>query len=318
MRSLGLRCLAAGAALFMLQSAVLADDNLKVAVGQRGSWETAISDLGQRAGIFKKHGLTLDLLYTQGTGETQQAVVSGSVDVGIAIGTFGALAAFSKGAPVRAIGTTMTGANDLLWYVRSDSPIQTMKDTAGKTVAYSTNGSSTHQSVLTFRKHYDVDLKPIATGGPPGTLTQVMSGQIDVGWAVIPFALEAADQGKVRIIAKAGDLPGFQDQTIRLAIANADILKKRRADFVRYMQAYRDTLDWLYSDPAALKAYAEFAQVPETVAKRVRDELIPKRDLDPDRLSGLDALMADAVSFKYLTAPLPKEQLSELFLMPFK
>src|SRR5918993_5265705 len=204
-----MRGLAAAALCLALQSAALANDMLKVAVGQRGSWETGISDLGQQGGIFKKHGLELQIVYTQGSGETQQAVISGGVDIGIAVGTFGALGAYSKGAPIRAIGATMTGGSDLLWYVKADSPIKTMKDVTGKSVAYSTNGSSTHLTVLAFRKHFDVDFKPVATGGPPGTFTQVMSGQIDVGWAVIPFGIEAADQGQIRVIAKASDIPSF-------------------------------------------------------------------------------------------------------------
>src|SRR5206468_6483302 len=110
--------------------------------------------------------------------------------------------------------------------------------------------------------------------------------------------------GKIRIIAKAGDLPGFKDQTIRLVATHAETLKSRREVLVRYLQAYRETVDWMYSDPAALKIYADFARVPESVAKRVRDEMIPKNDLNPDRFAGLDGLMADAVSFKYLAAPL--------------
>jgi NitT/TauT family transport system substrate-binding protein len=36
-----------------------AEDPLKVAVARRGSWETAIAEIGTRAGIFKKHNLSL-------------------------------------------------------------------------------------------------------------------------------------------------------------------------------------------------------------------------------------------------------------------
>src|SRR6478672_13202453 len=93
-------------------------DKLKLAIGQRGNWDTSVSEVGQRAGIFKKHGLALDIVYTQGAGETQQAVISGSVDIGIAAGVMGVLSAFSKGAPVRVIGAETTGANDLFWYVK--------------------------------------------------------------------------------------------------------------------------------------------------------------------------------------------------------
>jgi NitT/TauT family transport system substrate-binding protein len=48
----------------------------------------------------------------------------------------------------------------------------------------------------------------------------------------------------------------------------------------------------------------------------VRDEFYPKDGLMVDRISGLDAVMADGVTNKYLTAPLSKEQLGQLFQVP--
>src|ERR1051325_2638112 len=92
-----------------------ADDKVKLAIGQRGNWDTSVSEVGQRAGIFKKHGLELEIVYTQGAGETQQAVISRRVDLGIAAGVMGVLSAYSKGAPVRVIGAETTGASDLYW-----------------------------------------------------------------------------------------------------------------------------------------------------------------------------------------------------------
>src|ERR1700739_1002601 len=88
----------------LLTAPAVADETLKLTVGQRGNWDTSVSELGQRAGIFKKHGLALELVYTQGSGETQQATISGSVDIGVAVGIMGALSSFSKGAPTRIIG----------------------------------------------------------------------------------------------------------------------------------------------------------------------------------------------------------------------
>ena len=108
----------------------------------------------------------LEILWTQGAGETQQAVISGSADLGIAGGIMGALSAFSKGAPVRIISAETTGAGDLYWYVPAASPIKTLKDTDGKTIAYSTNGCSTHGIVTAYMKQYDLKAKPTATGGP--------------------------------------------------------------------------------------------------------------------------------------------------------
>ena len=102
--------LAARRALHCLAVPAFAQDTLKLAVGQRGNWDTSVAEVGQRAGIFKKHNLVLEILYTQGGGETQQAVISGSVDIGVAAGVMGVLSAFSKGAPVRVIGAETTGA----------------------------------------------------------------------------------------------------------------------------------------------------------------------------------------------------------------
>ena len=294
-------------------TSALAEDTLKLAIGQRGNWENAAPELGQKAGIFRKHGLTLELLYTQGAGETLQAVISGSVDIGIGVGTAGVLGAFAKGAPVRAIANSTTGADDLFWYVPDASPVKTLKDAGGKTIAYSTSGSSTNLAVLAFIREFGVQMKPVATGSPASTFTQTMTGQVDIGWSAPPFGLEALQQGRIRIVARLSDVPAFRNQTVRLMIANVATVQQRRDAIERFLKAYRETLDWMYSDPAALKAYAEWVNIPESLAKTVRDQFYPKENLRLERLSGLDEAMADAVSMKFLPAPLTKAQQDELF-----
>src|SRR5499433_1456727 len=225
------RCLVAAAAAFaclMIGSGPSrADDVLKLAVGAPNNWDTCIPEVGQRAGIFKKHGLTLELLYTQGGGETMQAVISGSVEIGIAAGTAAVMGAFAKGAPVRILAAGTTGTGDLYWYVPAASPIRSFKDTDGKTVAYSTTGASTHTTALALIKHFGVSARPIATGAAAVTLTQAMSGQIDVGWASPPFGITQLDQGQIRIIARGSDAPTTRDQTVRVHIVNANALTQR-------------------------------------------------------------------------------------------
>jgi len=306
-------CWLVALAVVTIGTTAMAEDTLKLAIGQRGNWENAAPELGQKAGFFKKHGLALELLYTQGAGETLQAVISGSVDLGIGVGTAGVLGAFAKGAPVRAIANSMTGADDLFWYVPAASPIKTIKDAGGKTIAYSTTGSSTNLAVLAFIREFGVQAKPVATGSPASTFTQTMSGQVDIGWSSPPFGVEALQQGRIRIIVRESDVPAFRNQTVRLMIANTATAEQHRDAIDRYLQAYRETLDWMYSDPAALKAYAEWVNIPENLAKEVRDQFFPKENLRLDRLSGLDAAMADAVSLKFLPAPLTKQQQDELF-----
>ena len=153
-------------------------------------------------------------------------------------------------------------------------------------------------------------------GGPAPTLTQVMSGQIDVGWSAPPFGLDQLDDKKIRIVASGNDATVFKGQTVRLLIANAQFLQSKKAVVDRFMKAYRETIDAMYADPNALKVYAEFVGISEAKAKRTRDDFFPKAAIDPDKVVGLDAIVHDAVALKFTTAPLTKEQLAELMQIP--
>jgi NitT/TauT family transport system substrate-binding protein len=306
------------AALTLTATAAFADDTIKLAVGQRGNWDTSVSEIGQIAGIFKKHGLVLDIVYTQGAGETQQAVISGSVDIGIAAGVMGVMSAYSKGAPVRVIGSETTGANDLYWYVKADSAIKTLKDTDDKIIGYSTNGSSTHGIVTAFMKQYQLKAKPTALGGPSTNLTAVMSGQVDVGWAAPPFGLDQLDAKQIRIIATGNDADAFKGQTVRLNIANADYLKKNKDVVTRYMKAYRETVNFMYTDAAALKIYADWLKITVEKARRTRDDFFPRASVEPDAITGLDSIVKDAVALKFTASELTKEQLADMIQIPLR
>ena len=304
------------ALLALVPLSALAQETLKVAVGQRGNWDSAASELGQRAGIFRKHGLKLEILYTQGTGETQQAVISGGVDVGVGLGTIGVIAAYAKGAPIRAIGSATTGSSDQFWYVLATSPIRTMADAAERTIAYSTNGSSTNIIVLGLLDRFHVRAKPVATGGIPATYTAVLSRQVDIGYSSVPFGLDAVGDGRIRIIARGSDVPGSDQKTVRLLVANLAALTQRKGAIASFVQAYRETIDWMYESADALTFFSEMAEIAGPTAKRVRDEFYSKSMLDPDRIVGLDAVMGDAVNFRYIAHPLTRRQLDELFQVP--
>ncbi len=313
------RLILAGTLAMLTAAPAFAQDIVKLAIGQRGNWDTAVPHLGVKAGIFKKHGLDLELTYTSGSGETLQPVISNSVDVGLAVGTMGAISAYAKGAPVRIIGAEATGAADY-WYAKADSGIKTLKDVNNKTIAFSTKGSSTNSVVLAFIKEFGLtSATPQSTGNPPSTLTAVMTGQVDVGWAAPPFGLKEMDEGKIVLIARATDASIVKGQTIRTIVTNADTLAKRKDVLLRFMQAYRETIDYMYSNnPQVLKDYAEFNNMPEAMAKRVRDDFFPRAIIEPDAIKGLDTLLPEAVSLKFINEPLTEKQLAELIQVPLK
>jgi NitT/TauT family transport system substrate-binding protein len=292
-----------------------AQEKFKVAVPQRGAWDAGLAELGQRGGIFKKHGLDLEILYTQAGPESIQALIAGSVDIATASGVQAAFGTFGKGAPIRIIGSEIIGAPDLYWYVPANSPIKTVQDFNGKTVAYSLTGSSSHAGLLALIAQEKLTAKPTSTGSIAATLTQTMSGQVDVGFAAVPLFLDQIEAGKIRIIATGKQVTSLNSRTGRVNITNLPTLQNRHDALVRWHAAYKETIEWMYSDPAAIKIFAEYSKLPENVAVKVR-ELLPKASMNPDTIVGVDQILAEAVSMKFLPAPLTPAQVKELIQIP--
>jgi NitT/TauT family transport system substrate-binding protein len=298
-------------------SPAAAEDALKLAIGQINNWENQAPTLGDDAGIFKKRGLKLESFGTSGAGETLQPVISGSADIGAGVGVAGAMRAFARGAPVRVLLPAFTGTGDLYWYVKADSPIKSLKDTtASNTIAYSTSGSSSNNLVVAFVEELGAKAKPTATGSPPATLTAVMSGQIDIGWAAPPFGLKENEEGKIRIVARGSDVPSLRDQTVRVLIVNADALKAKKEAIARFVDGYREAVDWMYSDPQAIKMYAAKVGASEDLIKRSIGQFHPKEAMQTDEMKDLDGIQRDAVKLKFIDKPLSKEQLAEFLQIP--
>jgi NitT/TauT family transport system substrate-binding protein len=281
-----------------------AAETLKVAVAQRGFWNSTFIDVGLKQGYFKEVGLDIDILYTEGGASTLTPVIAGSIDIAMTNGILGVVAAYAKGMPVKIISAEATGAADAFWYARPESGIRRLADTNGKTVAYSSSGSSTNLILLQLVSQAKVAPKLVAAGGAPATLTQVMSGQIDVGWSVPPFVLQQLADGKLVIIARGSDVAALAQQTIRVNVANANALKERPDAFVRFVRALSRAIDWAYSDPGAIDHYAEIAKVPRALAQQTRDEFFPKEALQLAEVKGLDVTLQQALEFKYITAPM--------------
>jgi NitT/TauT family transport system substrate-binding protein len=116
----------------------------------------------------------------------------------------------------------------------------------------------------------------------------------------------------VRLIARESDLDAFKNQTVRMNFATLDTLTKKADVIKRFLAAYVETIDFLYSnDPAALKTYADFAEISVEKAKLIRDDFFPKSNLSPTRLSGVENAMADALALKFINAPFTSAQMDD-------
>jgi NitT/TauT family transport system substrate-binding protein len=293
-----------------------AQAKFKVVIGNIINWENQGLQLGIDAGIYQKHGVELENVGAEGAGETMQAVISGSADLGGPIAMAGLYRAFARGAPVRILLPMFTGDNTY-WYVKADSPLKSLKDaTAANTISYSTSGSTTDLIVSGFIRELGVKAKPVKTGGIAATYPQVMSGQVDIGWAAPPFGLQEIAEGKIRIIGRGVDLPALRTQTVRVLVVNTTVLKQRKDDLLRFVKAYRETVDWMYTDPKAMELYAEKMKKPVAMIRESVATFQPRTALQFEHVADVDASMRDAVALKFIDKPLTKEQLSELIQIP--
>lgn len=98
-------------------------------------------DVGEKRGIFKKHGLDLKIVDFTGGSKMTTAMTAGSIDIGDGAGTEMALVA--KGAPMTAICETAGPIPFIGIGVPYDSPIHTIDQLKGKKIAFSSAGSLT-------------------------------------------------------------------------------------------------------------------------------------------------------------------------------
>ena len=198
-----------------------ADDNLKIAIGQRGGWEQSVSELGQNKGFFKKHGLTLELLYTQGSAETLQSVISNSVDIGHRARHPCLPRRVSQGRAAARRRRLVHQRRRAVLLRRGQFPghNRSRRPTARASRSRPTARPPTC-SRCTWRGTSASTSRPQPAGNYTATLTQVLTKQLDIGFSAAPFNLNFVDEGRIRIIARGSDVPALRDMTSRLLVVN--------------------------------------------------------------------------------------------------
>lgn len=301
------RFVLAALALIVATAPSFAAEKLKVTIPQKGFWDSSWVEFAEAAGFFKEAGIEVEIFWTEGGAQTLDAVMSGSSDLALSNGILGAIARYVKGGdatPYRIISAEMTGAHELFWYVKSESSYKTLADVPeGKTVSFSSPGSSSNLILLSLLRQTGSKAKPLAVGGAPASYTQTMTGQVDVGWSVVPFRLQEVEEGKLRIIARAADATELRNQTIRVNLANLEALKTKRATIVKFMQIYNRAIDWAYTNPKAIEMFAQAMKVSPAIAKKAVDQYYPKSAMQISEIRDLGRSLKDALDYKFIPAP---------------
>jgi NitT/TauT family transport system substrate-binding protein len=303
----------AAVALLAAPLGAAAQEKIRIAGSQKGFWDaTLFAYADQVQGTFKKEGIDLEILWTSGGSDCENPVITGSLDMCLATGILGAITAWGKGAPIAIIAGEMTGSPDVWWYAKADSGIKSMKDTNGKTVAFSRPGSSSQLLALALVKAAGTNAKVISTGGGAATMTQVMSGQIDVGWSAGVLGYDMIKQGKIVRVAGGNEAPGVASQTVRVHVVNTNFLKAKPALVKRFLAAYQKSIDVAYTDPAILEVWAKESKIDLDTARTVREQMFPKASLAMRPIGNIELSIQQALDDKRLAKPLTPAQVKDL------
>ncbi|HEX9143665.1 MAG TPA: ABC transporter substrate-binding protein [Candidatus Binatia bacterium] len=155
----------------------------------------AIPWIAKEAGIFRRHGLDVEMVYIASGPRTIQTVIAGSVDVA-AIGGGAGIDAKLAGADTVFVAVSV---NRVLIYMVAAPEIRRIEDLRGKIV-----GSSRLGTLTDFFARYhlrqaglapDRDVIVRGMGGLPETVAGLKAGQIQAGVFGFPAVLQARAAG---------------------------------------------------------------------------------------------------------------------------
>ena len=289
-----------------------AADKVRLIISTQGGFELWGPEEALVRGWFKDENLDVSIIYGDGGANTIQAILTGSADIVTGTGSLGVITAFANDGPITIISNARRGVGDIIWYVRPESPIKSVKDLDGKSLAYSRPGSTTHLAAMYIVKEYGLkDVKLVSVGGGAASRTQLMSGQLDTGWAVIPNMLDVVRKGEARIFMTGEEAKGLVDYSIRVNAANSDWLAKNRDVAMRYQRAHWKGVLAMYDGEDAQKQYAERWGIDMADVRRT-PEFSPLKHHTFAPFGNLDGLIKLAIEDKMIKEPLTEAQKKKL------
>src|SRR5437763_1804090 len=168
-------------------------------------------EVARSAGLFKQHGLDVELVYTRGGNPAMQALVGGAVDYAATALDVAIQAYANVGADIRRF--MVTGRLPLFALVtapKTAEQIRSIKDLEGKTVAVSALGNADHSLTLYLLKQAGAEAGKVqfATMGV-NLLEALRQGQVDAGVVQEPALTLLAKSG-ARVLMNGMELADAQ------------------------------------------------------------------------------------------------------------
>ena len=289
----------------------------KVRVGKAIATNFAFmgADVGIAAGIFKKHGLDLEIVNFKGSAKLQQGLAADAVDFGLGSGP--EMAFIAKGAPSIAIAALADQPRTIMLVVRKDGPIKTPQDLKGRTISCSTAGSLTNwlgRELSTQLGWGPTGIKMAPLGGMAAQTAALKTNQIDGMIVESTTAFRAEEAGLGKILVRFGDR--FKHFHVHVIFARKELVEKHPEIVRAFLAGWFESVKYMYDHKDKTIAVAEqVAHVPKSIAEKNYNELMPMFNrtgkFDPQAL----ALLAKSYVDMHI---LPKEpDMSKLYTEQF-
>ncbi len=169
--------------------------------------------VAQEEGLFKKHGLDLELIHIASTSKAIQSMLSGEIQFTTA-DALNSIQAVGAGADVVMF---CEGINRFVFSIMARPEIKRVADLRGKKIGITRIGSSTHTAVLHVVNKAGLgpnDYTLLQLGEVPNILTTLLAGQIDAG-ALSPPTNSRAKKSGLHELANLGiDGPEYPSTVI--------------------------------------------------------------------------------------------------------
>jgi NitT/TauT family transport system substrate-binding protein len=253
----------------------------KFRVGYLRVMDDAQAILAQEAGLYKKHGLDVELIEFKSGTDLIKAIVGGQLDSGV-LGFTNAIAWASKGADLKVVGGAQNGYHAMI--VREDTGIKDIAGLKGKTLASQAEGS-TADTVLKGVVLKQAGLKPddinVMGVSPQVAVQSLAAKRVDAAFLFEPQASIAKLIAPVKQIYEVGEVWPFPCMVV---ITSGDTLKKRKDAVWKSLDAQKDAIDMLQKKPADASKHIASYFISEPTLKTLKQGEVPRETIITDAI----------------------------------
>ncbi len=240
----------AALALFWFDGGAAAQMKIRVGKAQAQQFAFVPVDVGIAAGIFKKHGVDIEIENFAGDAKLLQGLAAGSVD--IALGGGPTLAFIPKGTPMLGIAALADAPGTILLVVLKNGPVKTEDDLKGRTVSVSTKGSLTYWLAQELSRQHgwgNDGIKIAPLGSPIAQVAALRTGQIDGVVTDTSTIFRVEEEGIGRILVRFSD--HIKDFHVHAAFASKDMMAKHPDAVRAFLAAWFETIKYMetHKDP---------------------------------------------------------------------